>query len=170
MADNAPSDIGVGKRVTILNTVGVQDDKSDGQSLRGQNVNAFPAAMLFYVRDSNRMYRLKKNMAVAISEDISGMANVINGLGSSAVAGRFVALVQMGTGDLVANESGSFVDIAGFDVNPGGWFHVSYTAFGGTEGALMAEAISETTVRVTSKSTTDTGSVFVTYYQTPGGE
>jgi len=170
MVDNAPTTIGVGKRVTVLNSVGTQGDKSDGQSLRGQNVNSFPAATLFYVRASNRMYRLKKNMAVAIAEDTGTMLNVINGLGSDAAAGRFVALVQMGFGTLEGGEGTSFVDIDGFDVNPDGWFHVSYTSFGGTQGSLMAEVISETTVRVTSSSGSDTSNVFVTYYQIPEAE
>lgn len=170
MVDNAPTTIGVGKRTIILNSIGTQGDKSDGQSLRGQNVNAFPAATLFYVRDSNRMYRLKKNMAIAIAEDTSGMDNVINGLGSDATAGRFVALVQMGVGTFTGGEGTSTVDIAGWDVNPGGWFHVSYSVIGGSPGTLSAEAISETEVRVTSQSGTDTGTVFVTYYQTPSAE
>jgi hypothetical protein len=170
MAENAPADMGIGKRVTILNTIGVQGDKSDGQSLRGQNVNNFPAASLFYVRDSNRMYRLKKSLAVAIAEDTGGMANVINGLGSSAANGRFVALVQMGTGTLTGGEGTSTVDIAGWDVNPAGQFHVSYSTLSGGVGALMAESISETTVRVTSSSGSDGSIVFVTYYQLPGAE
>lgn len=170
MADNAPATMGVGKRVTILNTVGVQDDKSDGQSLRGQNVNNFPAASLFYVRDSDRMYRLKKNMAIAITEDISGMCNVIDGIGSDAEHGRFVALRQMGRGTLDPGEGESTVAINGWDVNPDGWFHVSYIDFAGTQGSLKAAATSETQVTVTSSSGSDTSEVFVTYYQTPGAE
>ncbi len=170
MSDNAPTDMGIGKRVTILNSIGTQGDKSDGQSLRGQNVHNFPAAALFYVRDSNRMYRLKKNMAVAIVGDAGVQANVIDGLGSSAANGRFVALVQQGTGVLSGGEGESTVDISGWDVNPEGWFHVSYTETGGTPGTLTAAAISETTVRVTSTSGSDSGSVFVTYYQAHSSE
>jgi len=132
-------------------------------------VNDFPANALFYVRDSGRLYRLKKNMAIAIVQDTSGMANVINGLGSSAAAGRFVAIRQMGIGTLVAGEGSATVVIAGWDVNPDGWFHVTHTSFGGTPGFLRAFASNETEVTVDS-SDADSGGVFVTYYQTPGGE
>lgn len=165
--DNSPTTIGVGKRWTILNSIG--NDGSDGQSLRGQNVNDFPANALFYVRDSGRLYRLKKDMAIAIVQDASGMANVINGLGSSAAAGRFVAIRQMGIGTLVAGEGSASVVIAGFDVNPDGWFHVTHTSFGGTTGFLRAFASSETEVTVDSTAA-DSGGVFVTYYQSPGDE
>ncbi len=106
--------IGVGKRVTILDTIGASGDGSDGQSLRGQNVNDFPDSALFYVRNSNRLYRLKKNQSIAIAEDTSGMDNVINGIGSSAVNGRFVALVQMATVTLTpGGESGTSTGTVG---------------------------------------------------------
>ncbi len=169
--DNSPTTIGVGDRLTILSSIGEIGDGSDGQSLRGQNVNKFPNTALFYVRYSARFYRLKKDMAIAIVEDTTGMENVVNGLGSDAVAGRFVAVRQMGIGTLVPNEVSSTVVISGFDVNPGGWFHVTHDSFGsGTPGILRAFASSETEVTVVSTSGSDNGIVFVTYYQTPGGE
>lgn len=161
------AEIGVGKRVTILDTIGTLGDGSDGQSLRGQNVNAFPDACLFYVRDSNRMYRLKKNQSVAIAEDTTGMDNVVSGIGSSAAAGRFVALVQMNVITLGGGGAGS---IAGWDVNPDGWFHCTYVTFGTSPGFLRASATSETTVTVNSSDGESTGgTVFVTYYETPEG-
>lgn len=170
MSNNSPTTMGVGKRVTILDSVGTTGDHSNGQSLRGQNVQNFPSSSLFYVRDSNRMYRLKKNMAVAIVEDGTGMCNVVNGIGSSAENGRFVALEQMGFGSLTGGESGGTVTIAGWDVNPDGYFHVTHVTLEGTPGFLMAGVASETTVTVTSSSDTDTSDVFVTYYQTPEAE
>lgn len=170
MGNNAPTTIGVGKRVTILDVIGEQGDSSNGQSLRGQNVQNFPESTLFYVRDSNRLYRLKKNLAIAIAEDVSGFDNVINGIGSSAVNGRFVALVQMAIISLSADEGGSTGTTAGFDVNPGGYFHCTYDTFAGTTGQLRAEPVGDTQVTVTSSSTSDTSDVFVTYYQSPGAE
>ena len=159
--------IAVGKRVTILDTIGEAGDDSDGQSLRGQNVQNFPEAALFYVRNSNRMYKLKKNQSNAIGEDTTGMDNVVNGIGSSAVNGRFVALVQMNVITLGAGGTGT---IAGWDVNPDGWFHCSYVTFGTSPGFLRAEAASETTVTVHSSDGESTGgTVFVTYYETPEG-
>lgn len=161
--------IAVGKRVTILDTIGAIGDDSNGQSLRGQNVQNFPEAALFYVRNSNRMYKLKKNMSVAVAQDTTGMDNVVNGIGSSAVNGRFVALTQMNLITLVPNEGGSTGTLAGWDVNPDGWFHVSYSRFGGTQGFLRAATASETTVEVFSSNAGDSSDVFVTYYETPEG-
>src|ERR1700675_3518668 len=169
MSNSASIQIGVGKRITIVDKVGVQGNGSNGQSLRGLNVQDYPDGCLFYVRDSNRMYKLKKHQAVAIVEDSTGMDNVVNGIGSDAVNGRFVALVQMGLGTLVSGEPTSSVVIAGFDVNPGGWFHVTHVTFAGTVGFLRAAKASETTVEVFA-TTDDTSDVFVTYYETPEGE
>lgn len=167
--NSAPRTIGVGLRVTYVDRIG--NSGADGQSLRGLNVNNFPDSALVWVRDSNRMYKLKKNMAISIVQDVSGMFNVVDSVGSNATDGRWVALVQMGIGTLAFAEGlGAHVTIPGFDVNPGGWFHVSHTAFGGTSGSLKGEAATETTVTVTSSNDADTGDVFVTYYETPGGE
>ncbi len=159
--------IAVGKRVTILDTIGEAGDDSNGQSLRGQNVQNFPDAALFYVRNSNRMYKLKKNMSVAVAEDTTGMDNVINGIGSSSASGRFVALVQM---NVITLGEGGTGTIAGWDVNPDGWFHCTYVTFGTGPGFLRAFAASETTVTVASSDGESTGgTVFVTYYETPEG-
>lgn len=170
MPNSAPTTIGVGLRLTMVDKVGAPGDDSDGQTLRGLNVNAFPDGVLVYVRDSNRIYKLKKNMAIAIVEDTSGMDNVINSIGSSSTNGRWVALVQMGLVTLVGGEGGSTGVVAGWDVNPDGWFHVSNVSFGGAPGFLRASASSETEVTVDSTSTTDTSIVFITYYETPEGE
>ncbi len=143
---------------------------SNGQSLRGQNVQAYPDGALFYVRDSNRLYKLKKNQAIAIVEDTTGMDNVVNGIGSSTVNGRFVALVQMGVGTLAVGESQASVQISGFDVNPQGWFHVSHTAFAGTPAQLLANVVNDTTIVVFASNNLDTSQVFVTYYETPESE
>ncbi len=173
MSNSAPTTIGVGDRLTIVDKVGAPGNGSDGQSLRGLNVNKFPDAALVFVRNSNRMYRLKKNQAVSIVEDTSGMDNVVNGIGSNNVTGRWVAVVQMGTGVLSPGTEGSpaVVVIPGFDVNPGGFFHVNYTeAPSGAAGGLWATVSTETSVQVFSSETSDTTQVFVTYYETPEGE
>jgi hypothetical protein len=171
--NSAPRNIGVGDRITIVDKVGALGNGSDGQSLRGLNVNMFPDATLVFVRNSNRMYRLKKNQAISIVEDTSGMDNVVNGIGSSAAAGRFVALVQMGIGTLAPGVEGgpASVVIPGFDVNPGGWFHVNYTEEPTSAiGGLWAVVNTETSVLVRSTETSDATGVFVTYYETPEGE
>ncbi len=171
MPTQASKQIAVGDRFTILDSIGAPGNGSDGQSLRGQNVQMFPEGAIFYVCDSNRFYKLKKNQSIAIAEDTTGMDNVINGIGSSAVNGRFVATVQMAVITLTpGGESGTSSGTApGWDVNPGGWFHVSYVTFGGTTGALRAFVASETTVTAESNSGSDSSDVFVTYYETPEG-
>jgi len=163
--NSASVQIAVGKRLTIVDSVG--QNGADGQSLRGQNVNDYPDGALFYVRNSNRFYKLKKNQAIAIAEDTSNMDNVINGIGSNATDGRFVAVVQMAVITLT-NGVGSQ---NGFDVNPGGWFHISYVTFGASPGFLRAEVTSDTTVTAHSTDGESSGgTVFVTYYETSEGE
>ena len=165
MSNSASTQTGVGKRLTLIERIGQVGNGSDGQSLRGQNVNDFPDGCLFYVRNSNRMYKLKKNQAIAIAEDVSGMDNVVNGIGSSAVNGRFIACVQM---NVITLGEGGVGSIAGWDVNPDGWFHCTYVTFGTSPGFLRAEMASETTVTVTSSDAGSIGgTVFVTYYSTP---
>jgi len=162
--NSASVQIAVGKRLTIVDSIGATG--ADGQSLRGQNVNYYPDAALFYVRNSNRFYKLKKNLAIAIAEDTSGNDNVIDGIGSSTVDGRFVAVVQMAVITLASGVGSQ----NGFDVNPGGWFHCTYVTFGASPGFLRAEVTSDNTVTVHSTDAESSGTVFVTYYETPEGE
>lgn len=170
MSNSASVQIAVGKRLTIVDKIGESGSGADGQSLRGQNVNDYPDAALFFVRNSNRFYKLKKNMAIAIAEDVTGNDNVINGIGSSPDAGRFVAVLQMANLQLVANESGSTASVAGFDLTAFGNFHVSYATPGGTQGFLTPSIATETTMTVVSSSVADTSFVFVTYYEASQSE
>jgi hypothetical protein len=171
MPNNSPTTIGVGLRLTIVESIGTLGDDSNGQSLRGLNVNAFPDSALVWVRNSNRMYKLKKNMAIASAQDITGFDNVINSIGSSPVNGRWVAVLQMGLASLEADEGGSTTTIGGFETGGiNGYFHCTYKTIRGTPGFLTAEVTSETEISVFSTSTTDTSDVFVTFYETPETE
>lgn len=171
MPNSSPTTIGVGLRLTIVEVIGEIGNDSNGQSLRGLNVNAFPDAALVWVRNSNRMYKLKKNMAIASAQDVTGMYNVVNSVGSSAVNGRWVAVLQMGLASLEANELGSTTTIGGFETGGiAGFFHCTYQTKRGTLGILTAEVTSETEISVFSTSTTDTSDVFVTFYETPQTE
>lgn len=162
--------ISVGYRLTIVDAIGQQGDDSDGNSLRGLNVNKLPEGALVFVRNSNRFYKLKKNLASDVAQDVSGNDNVINSIGSSAVNGRWVAVLQMANLQLVATEGGSQVTTAGFDLTaPGNW-HITYQQPGGTQGFLRATSISDTQVTVFSSSATDTSRVFVTFYESSQGE
>ncbi len=146
------------QRLTIVEGIG---DPSDGESLAGQNVNAYPAGALFYVRSSHRMYELRKNLDALVVA--TGALNVVDGIGSSAVAGRFVATTQYVSGTL----SGGTIDIAGFDLGSSGLFQVSPTAFGGTPGFLRAVKVDAHTARVISSSGSDTSTVVVVLLENP---
>lgn len=150
--------LALGKRLTIVERIG---DASNGDSLSGQNVNNFPAGALFYVRASNRFYQLRKGLdPVVVSV---GNNNVVNGVGSSAAAGRFVAVQQSGAVTLVAGTN----TISGFCLSEGGFFLVSYVTPGGTQGFLHAAITAANIVTVTSSSGTDTSVVVVVFVENP---
>jgi len=148
----------VAQRIVVVTHIG---DESDGDSLAGQNVNAFPAGVLFYVAQSNRFYALRKNLPSAVGEQ-NGL-NVVDGVGSSATAGRFIAVQQFATGVLSA---GSAV-MTGFDLSAGGHFLVGYVTPGGTQGFLRAAKTADNVVTVTSSSGSDTSTVTVLYLEDP---
>lgn len=152
------SQLDVSQRLTIVEHIG---DPSDGASLAGQNVNAFPAGALFYVRASNRFYNLRKNMDAAVVP--VGNFNVVNGVGSSAVNGRFVANDQFSGVTL----AGGTATISGFDLTRTGFFVVTYVTPGGTQGFLHAAKTAANIVTVTSSSGSDTSVVSVLYLEAP---
>lgn len=138
------------KRLTVVTHLGTG---ADGDSLAGQNVNDFPAGALFWVRQSNRFYQLKKNLNSAVIPDVGIYRNVINGIGSSAAAGRFVAVQQLGEGVLI----GGTIAVSGFDLSAPGFFLCSLITVGGTPGFIRAAATSLAQVTLTSTSGSDTG-------------
>lgn len=138
----------VSKRLTIVTHIG---DGSDGDSLAGLNVNEFPAGVLVYVAESNRLYRLKKNLDPLVIADNGIYRNVVDGIGSSAAAGRWVAQPQVATITLVNGTA----NLSGFDLSTPGFFMVSPVTLIGTPGFTTAVAASVAEVTATSASNTD---------------
>jgi hypothetical protein len=146
------------QRLTIVTHIG---SAGDGDSLRGQNVNAFPEGALFYVQQSNRFYSLRKNIDSAIGPQ-NGL-NVVDGVGSSPENGRFVAVqqfaeVQLSSGTAVAT---------GFDLSADGRFLVSYTNLSGTPGFIHAAKTAANVVTVSSSSSADNSRVLVVFVEAP---
>lgn len=148
---NPLKNLDVSQRLTILDAIGTP---ADGQSLAGQNVNEFPAGVLFYVRSVNRLYTLRKNLNASMVP-AGNDQNIINGIGSTAAAGRFVACAQRGFGTLAAGS----VILPGFDTSRGGHFLVSYVQAGGTQGFLRGVIVSPGSIGITSSSGSDTSQV-----------
>ncbi len=169
MSNQTLPQIATQKRLTILDSIGASGSHGNGASLRGQNVQNFPEGVVVLVRDSARYYMLKKHLPSDVVEDATGNDNVIDGIGSSAVNGRWVALRQQAVVTLVAGESSSEVSVIGFDLSSGGNFHVSYVTFSGTTGQIRAEITNDFTVTVFSSNADDSSDVFVTFYQEPEG-
>lgn len=130
-----------------------------GNSLSGQNVNELPAGALVYVRARNRLYSLRKNLDSLVVAGAN--ANVVDGVGSSAAAGRFVAVLQWGVGILSAGS----IAMPGWDLTRGGFFAVNYVSAGGTQGFLHAAKTANGTATVTSSSGSDTSTVLVQYLE-----
>ncbi len=146
----------VSKRLTIVSSVGTP---SDGDSLAGQNVNNFPEGALFFVESSSRFYVLRKNVDAAVVATVAN--NVVDGVGSSAVDGRFVALTQIRSAVLSA---GSATGITGFDVSSvNGFFIITLVSPGGTPGFVHATITAPNTVSLTSSSGSDTSTYSVVY-------
>lgn len=169
MSNQTLAQIAAGDRLVVLDVIGEPGVGSNGQSLRGRNVNSYPEGVLAFVRDSARYYMLKKNLPTDVVEDVSGNDNVIDSIGSSSVKGRWVALRQQCVVTLAGGESTNEVNQIGFDLSSGGNFHVSYATFAGTPGQLRAFITNDFTVTVQSHSLSDTSEVFVTFYQEPEG-
>lgn len=147
------------QRLTIVDRIGA--DGSNGDSLSGQNVNEYPEGALFYVRASNRFYELRKNLDTLIAPN--ALENVVNGIGSSAVAGRFIAVQQIGTGAL----SGGTILIPGFDLTNGANIMAFYITPGGTQGFLRAAKTAANSLTVTSSQGADTSTVGVVVFEFP---
>lgn len=150
--------LSVSKRITIVESIG---SGADGDSLRGQNVHNFPSGALFYVRASHRMYELRKNIDALVVA--TGLLNVVDGIGSSSVNGRFVACEQYATATLIAGS----VAIDGFCLDQSGSFLISYVTLGGTQGFIRAARTDANTVTVTSSSGSDTSLVVVRFLENP---
>lgn len=154
------SQTAIAKRITLVNTIG---SAADGDSLRGQNVSNFPEGALFYNRAAHRLYELRKNLDSLVVADNANF-NVVDGVGSSAAAGRFVALNQWASGVL----SGGSLVIAGFDLTNSGRFMVGYVLAGGTQGFLHATKTSAASLTVTSSQGADTSTVVVQFLENLG--
>lgn len=148
----------VSKRFTVVEHIGTPDD---GDSLAGQNVNNFPEGALFYVSQSNRFYSLRKNLDSLVVA--TGLFNVVDGIGSSAAAGRFVATEQRSAGALTGGTTTS----NGFDLSRGGKFLVSLVTPGGTTGFVHAAKTAANVVTITSSSGADTGTYLVVFVEDP---
>lgn len=148
----------VALRLTVVDTIGTP---SDGGSLAGQNVNAFPEGVLFYVRDKNRFYRLKKGLDVVVIPDVTANKNVVAGVGSSAAAGYFVACQQQGTVTLV----GGTAAVSGLDLSTSGNFLLSLVTQSGTTGYV--HGATTTVAQATFTSTqADTGTYVFVFVET----
>lgn len=148
----------VKKRLTIVTSIG---DAGDGDSLRGQNVNAFPAGALFYVEQSRRLYSLRKNLPTAVGPQ-NGL-NVVDGVGSSDVNGRFVAVQQYGEVQLSSGTG----TLTGLDLSSGGLFLVTYETFSGTQGFLRGAKTADNVATITSSSGSDNSRVVVVFVESP---
>lgn len=149
----------VSKRLTLVDRIGA--DGSNGDALSGVDVNLYPEGALFYVRASNRLYTLRKNLDPAVVA--TNAENVVDGIGSSATAGRFVAVDQWTTGTLSAGT----VVLSGFDLTRGGFFQVTYVTPGGTQSFLRAAKTAVNQATVTSGSNADTSVVLVVFKESP---
>ncbi len=150
----------VAQRVTLVQSL---LSGSDGDSLAGQNVNHYPDGALFYVAENHNFYQLKKNLNATVVA--TNARNVVDGIGSSATNGRFVAMQQSAAATL----TGGTVAVPGFDFSASDgtfgasswYFLVTQVTPGGTPGILHAAATAVNIVTVTSASGSDTSSVIV---------
>lgn len=150
----------VEKRLTIVTSIGTG---ADGDSLAGLNVNEFPAGALVYVLSTDRFYRLKKNLDPAVIADTGIYHNVVDGIGSSAAAGRWVATQQVATITLVNGTA----NLSGFDLSTAGFFMVSPVELIGTPGFTTADTTTVAEVTVTSASNTDDSVYGLLYIEVP---
>lgn len=147
-------------RLTLVENIGTP---ADGGSLAGQNVNAFPEGALFFVRTTNRFYRLKKNLNVLVIADQNGGLNVVNGVGSSAAAGRFVACQQQGTVTLGSGGTGT---VSGLDLSTAGFFLLSATATSGTVGVTTGAITTVAQATFSSTQAADRSSLVFVFVET----
>jgi hypothetical protein len=147
------------QRLIIVQNIG---DTSQGDSLAGQNVGLYPAGILAYVVDSNRFYRLKKNLNVLVVADTGNYRNVVAGVGSSSVDGLWVAVEQIA--QVTLSGSGT-ATVSGFDLTTAGDFLVSLVTPGGTTGFVHAVATTAVEATFTSTQAADTGTYLGVYVE-----
>lgn len=141
--------------VSIIGTPGVDD------SLANLNVNEYPAGVLAYVKATKRFYTLKKNLDTDVVADGGNYRNVVNSIGSSAVAGRWVAVQQQGSGTLV----GGTLVVSGFDLTQPGFFITSLLNAAGTTGYVKTTKTTDATATLLSTSNSDVGTYGVVYVE-----
>jgi hypothetical protein len=144
----------VQQRVTLVDATG---STGDGDSLAGQNVNHFPEGALFYVRATNRFYTLVKNLPVDVVS--VGDGNIVDGIGSSAVNGRFVACQQVFEAALTAGAvtiSGAYLPSAQNNL-----FLISLVNTGGTQGFVRGIRANDHQITLSSSQGADTGTYVV---------
>lgn len=146
------------QRLTLVDSIGTP---ADGESLSGQNVNAFPEGALFYVRAVNRFYRLKKGLPSTVTP--GGAGNVVSGIGSTVANGAyFVAVQQQGTFTLV----GGTAAVVGLDLSTTGYFLTSVITIGGTVGVVHGAVTNDHTATFTSNQGADTSTMGFIFVET----
>lgn len=147
------------QRLIVVQNIG---DASQGDSLAGQNVGLYPAGVLAYVANSNRFYRLRKNLNTLVLPDSSQYRNVVAAVGSSSEEGYWVAVEQIGQVTLATTGVATLI---GFDLTTPGFFLTSIITPGGTIGQSHVTPATVASATVQSSSTSDTSTVGVVYIQ-----
>lgn len=150
-----------GQRLTLVQSIGTT---ADGDSLAGLNVQALPAGALAYVADTNRFYRLKKNLDPLVLADTGIWQNVVAGVGSSSVNGMWVAVQQTASVTLVGGTTPA--PIVGFDLSHAGDFMVGLVSPIGTTGFVHGVAATAASATFTSTQGADDGVYLATYVET----
>jgi hypothetical protein len=148
------------QRLLIVQNIG---DTSQGDSLAGQNVGLYPAGVLAYVVDSNRFYRLKKNLPTAVIADTGLWRNVVAGVGSSSEDGMWVAVEQVA--EFTLSGSGTAA-VNGFALTVSeGAFLISLVTPGGTTGFVHGVASTAAQATFASTQAADTGTYVAVYIE-----
>jgi hypothetical protein len=150
----------VAERLILVETVA---GANVGQSLSGLNVNLLPNGALVFVVETNRLYRLKKNVPANYVVDGAPFNNVVGAVGSAQGGGFFVAVLQLATVTL----SGGAATITTFELSGTGQFQQTLNAPGGTLGVPPHTVkASATTATISTTTATDTSTYFVTFIET----
>ena len=149
------------KRLTLVESIGTP---GVGGSLAGINVTALPAGALAYVGSINRFYELRKNLPSAVVPDVTIYRNVVAAVGSSNVAGYWVACQQQGQATLVGGEA----TVLGFDLSrPGKYLYSIVTGAGSIGDYVIFTANTAGSLDVQSADSDDTSTYFFTRVETP---
>lgn len=149
-----------GQRLMLVQSIGTT---GDGDSLAGQNVQALPAGVLAYVADTNRFYRLKKNLDPLVLPDSGIWQNVVAGVGSSSENGLWVAVQQTTSVTLVNGSTAA--PIIGFDLSHAGDFLVGLVTPIGTTGFVHGAAATVASATFTSTQGADDGVYLAVYVE-----